>query len=165
MRRMALLFLSAFLLASSAAAQCRYRYDHGVALPDAHCTPGAVRTTKIASMCPHAHTRAIRHVTEATKLKVCASYGIKPSGCNGKNYEIDHLISLELGGSNSIKNLWPEPWLPHPGAHDKDHLENWLHAKACARAWPLVTIQHWISTNWRGPYELMEHPSAPSPSR
>ena len=22
--------------------------------------------------------------------------------------EVDHLISLELGGSNSIKNLWPD---------------------------------------------------------
>jgi hypothetical protein len=40
------------------------------------------------------------------KRKVYAEYGIthhEPS-----EFEVDHLISLELGGSNSIRNLWPE---------------------------------------------------------
>src|SRR5271166_4354158 len=35
------------------------------------------------------------------------------------DYEIDHLISLELGGSNSIRSLWPESYRPsRPGANE-----------------------------------------------
>jgi hypothetical protein len=37
---------------------------------------------------------------------------------------LDHLVPLELGGSNNIKNLWPQPEDPRPGAEEKDSLEN-----------------------------------------
>ena len=33
-------------------------------------------------------------------------------------------MSLELGGSNDIKNLWPEAALPTPGFHEKDAVED-----------------------------------------
>ena len=47
-------------------------------------------------------------------------------------YEVDHLVSLELGGSNDIANLWPELASPKPGFHEKDKVENYLHAQVCS---------------------------------
>jgi hypothetical protein len=52
------------------------------------------------------------------------------------DYEVDHLLPLEVGGSNDIKNRWPQPTekLGVPmGAHAKDRLENYLHRQVC---WP-----------------------------
>jgi hypothetical protein len=66
--------------------------------------------------------------------------------------EVDHLISLELGGSNDIKNLWPEPYLPRPGARQKDVLENWLHKQVCSGKMPLSDAQRMIATDWYAPY-------------
>lgn len=44
-------------------------------------------------------------------------------------YEAHHLIPLELGGSNSIRNLWPQPkGGSHPGYQAKERLEDHLHA-------------------------------------
>jgi hypothetical protein len=41
------------------------------------------------------------------------------------NYEIDHLISLKLGGCNSIDNLWPLSYSTTPwNSHVKDKLED-----------------------------------------
>ena len=76
------------------------------------------------------YTKLVRHVTAATKRKVYAAYGIK-SHRSGQ-YEIDHLVPLELGGSNSVSNLFPEAASPRPGFHDKDRLENEVHDRACA---------------------------------
>jgi hypothetical protein len=32
-------------------------------------------------------------------------------------YELDHLIPLELGGSNDLRNLWPQPFEGEWNAH------------------------------------------------
>ena len=47
-------------------------------------------------------------------------------------HEVDHLVSLELGGSNAIGNLWPEPYAGRWGARTKDVLENRLHELVCS---------------------------------
>jgi len=67
--------------------------------------------------------------------------------------KVDHLISLELGGSNSLKNLWPQSYVTLPyNAHKKDVLENKLHALVCSGAIDLKTAQHEIATDWIGAY-------------
>jgi hypothetical protein len=54
-------------------------------------------------------------------------------------------VPLELGGSNSKANLWPEP-----GLHNKKAtLDNKLHTLVCARQISLATAQHAIMTDWR----------------
>ncbi len=73
-----------------------------------------------------------------------AEYGL--TNVNREDYEVDHLISLELGGSNDIKNLWPEP-LHDPagnGAVDKDAIENQLHDMVCSGETTLADAQHAI---------------------
>jgi hypothetical protein len=117
-------------------------------LPDADCTPGAVfAKLAVAQMCARGYTARVRHVTEATKARVYAMYGIRGSH-HGIAYEVDHLISLELGGSNDVANLWPEGAKPKPGFHDKDVVENQLHAAVCSGRVALVAAQKIIATNW-----------------
>lgn len=89
------------------------------------------------------------------KKKVCAEYGIQ-TGCPGKAQEIDHLISLELGGADDVRNLWPEKYAPVPGAHQKDLVENYLHKQVCAGAITLPEAQREISTNWLAVYRKMK---------
>ncbi len=72
-------------------------------LPDSACTPGAVLTTRQPLFAKVGYTKTVRDVSEATKKKVFAEYGIPYR--EHSNYEVDHLISLEIGGGNDISNL------------------------------------------------------------
>ena len=76
-----------------------------------------------------------------TKLKI---QQMKDLGLKGSphDYEEDHLISLEIGGSpTDPKNLWPQPYMPLPGAHQKDDVENFLHRQVCAGKITLAEAQ------------------------
>lgn len=65
------------------------------------------------------------------------------------DYEEDHFISLELGGSpKDPKNLWPEP---HPSVNEKDRVENYLHSEVCSGKLSLAQAQQEIAKNW---YEI-----------
>ncbi len=116
-------------------------------LPDASCTPGAIfpQVTK-EQICTKGYTKTVRNVPLAVKNKVYEEYGIY-SHTTGE-YEVDHFISLELGGSNDISNLWPEPAQPKPGFHEKDLVENYLNSKVCQGVISLQEAQKEISTNW-----------------
>jgi hypothetical protein len=67
------------------------------------------------------------------------------------------LISLELGGSNDIANLWPEAASPTPGFHQKDQVENYLHDQVCAGKISLSEAQEEIATNWLTVYQQMNN--------
>jgi hypothetical protein len=68
---------------------------------------------------------------------------------NPSDYEEDHLIPLELGGSPSSQlNLWPEPNHATDGAYTKDTIENHLHSLVCAGQLSLTTAQQAIANNW-----------------
>lgn len=122
--------------------------------PDPSLTPGAVFPNVTESdVCTPGYSKTVRNVSAQTKAEVFREYGITPEP--GK-YEIDHFISLELGGSNDISNLWPEPYDPRPGAHEKDSVENYLHAQVCSGAMTLKQAQDAISTDWYKVY-LQSH--------
>ena len=64
---------------------------------------------------------------------------------HSKKTELDHLVSLELGGANDAANLWPEyPPTPNP----KDKVENALHAAICDGRVKLTAAQNAIARNW-----------------
>jgi hypothetical protein len=87
------------------------------------------------------------------KREVCAEYGYLPGQCPKQGImEIDHLISLELGGADDVKNLWPEPAEPRPGFHEKDKLENLLHRMVCEGTISLPEAQREIATDWYAAY-------------
>lgn len=119
--------------------------------PDPNLTPGAVRTTDVDAICNSGSTREVRHVTEREAMDVYNRYGLqtKHEGqCAAAGCEVDHLISLELGGSNDITNLWPEPYDGEWNAHVKDHLENFLHARICDGTITPQDAQAAISSDW-----------------
>ena len=65
---------------------------------------------------------------------------------------MDHLISRELGGADSVENLWPQPYAQNPGAHEKDWLENRLHEDVCSDRINLEQAQQEIKADWYAAY-------------
>lgn len=126
---------------------------HG-GLPDSACTPGAIFTHATPQqICTYGYARSVRNVLYSEKDQAYAEYGI--SHHSPGQYEVDHLIPLELGGSNDLANLWPEAAAPKPGFHEKDQVENYLHDQVCSGAMSLKDAQTQIATNWLAVYHRM----------
>jgi len=129
-------------------------------LPDPKMTPGATLPVTTGDICVSGYTKKVRNVPASVKRQVYAEYGI--TSHQPGEYEIDHLISLELGGSNSIKNLWPQSYVTQPwNAHVKDKLENELHAEICDGRIDLATAQHEIANDWIASYKKHFSTNAP----
>jgi hypothetical protein len=117
-------------------------------LPDPRLTPGKTREVSLKELCTPGYSQTVRHVTLRMKKVVFTEYGIAYYPGISADYEIDHLVSLELGGSNDIANLWPEPWKEPLGAHEKDKVENFLHHEVCAGRMSLEEAQREIAQDW-----------------
>ena len=114
-------------------------------LPEHDKTPGVfVADATLDKICEKGYTATVRHVTDKQKDEVFKEYNLERSG----NYEVDHLISLELGGSNDTKNLWPQSYHGIWGARVKDGLENKLHELVCDGKVALRDAQYDISHDW-----------------
>ena len=124
------------------------------ARPDRRCSPGAyyAKLTKRIICSASFRTGDYRNVPSSEKHAVEVEYGLAPKSY-GSALEIDHIVSLELGGSNDIANLFPERERAHPGYRLKDRLENRLHAMVCAGQIGLRTAQRSIAVNWQSLYE------------
>jgi hypothetical protein len=139
---------------------CHYGVSQGFAvLPDLACSPGAADPLVTAdnlqqTVCVSGYTKTVRNVSQATKNAVYAEYGIATHA--PYSYEVDHIVSLELGGSNSIANLYPEAYAGTYGARKKDVIENSLHQQICAGTMTLSDAQHTIAGDWLS-YYLTHH--------
>ena len=119
--------------------------------PDPKLTPGAVTTTDSATICAPGYARSVRHTSGKLKAEVYREYGLDR---RGGHYEVDHLIPLELGGADTLANLWPESYDTTPwNAHVKDRLEDRFHALVCAGEVELKQAQHEIATDWISAYQ------------
>ena len=106
-------------------------------------------TVPSAVICsPAFHTSDVRNVPQSEKFAVEKAYGMTPK-LYGRTLEIDHIIALELGGSNDVANLFPERQDARPGYKPKDALENRVHDLVCARTIRLGVAQRRMATNWR----------------
>ena len=141
--------LAATSTPSQAAHQPSLRRVPDADVPDHSLTPGRWFPVVAAQVCVPGYASSVRHVTDAEKARVYARYGI---AWVPYQHEIDHLISLELGGSNAIRNLWPEPYAGRWGARTKDVLENRMHALVCSVQLSLAAAQHQEATNWVAAY-------------
>jgi hypothetical protein len=127
--------------------------------PDPLRTPGATnpditQANVRDTICnPRWSTKSIRppaSYTNRLKIEQIREYGYSDSIL--RDFEEDHFIPLELGGSpTDPKNLWPEPFetsIPDGGAHAKDKVENYLHAEVCAGSLTLDQAQREITEDW-----------------
>jgi hypothetical protein len=105
----------------------------GVLNPDV--TQANIRST----ICTRGWTSTIRppvSYTDDLKRRQMRAYGESGSM---SNYQEDHLISLELGGSpTDPRNLWPEPY---PRASQMDQIENQLNSEVCGGQLTLAQAQ------------------------
>ena len=84
------------------------RASNGYPLPDPKCTPGAYNPTVTAAVFGNKKftTRCVRDcLTDgATKRTAYRNYGVKQN----PSCELDHLVPLEMGGADSLDNIWPQ---------------------------------------------------------
>jgi hypothetical protein len=148
--------------------------------PDPTITPGALnpavtQVTIKSTICVSGWTATIRPPSEYTtglKIEQMAEYGYNDRST--ADYEEDHLISLELGGSpTDPRNLWPEPYTASmadgrsTGAHIKDGFETRLKTEVCAGTITLAQGQAEIGDHWVHAYygiAIAMPPATPRPA-
>jgi hypothetical protein len=140
--------------------RARRRGVPAVDVPDRRLTPGAALTASAARVCVSGYAASVRDVPESEKDVVYARYGVAhvPYG-----HEVDHLVSLELGGSNTIVNLWPEPYAGRWGARTKDVLEDRLHDLVCGGRLRLAYAQRIEARDWVSAYRRYVGGTPPAP--
>jgi len=114
-------------------------------MPNPALTPGDAAQHDAAAVCQAGNARRHRAVPYRIRDRVYVEYGIARGHRQGR-YKIDHLIPLELGGSNGMRNLWPQPIVD---AARKDQVESELHAAVCTGAMLLERAQRAIARDWR----------------
>jgi hypothetical protein len=131
-------------------------------LPRADLTPGvadpAVTQSNIhETICAPGYSKLHRPPTSVTgriKRASMAQYAISGTPAD---YELDHLVSLEIGGAPAdARNLWPQPWEHRGhmlagigfGAESKDVVENELHRLVCDGTVTLADAQECIRADW-----------------
>jgi len=140
--RLALLFVLS--LAGMAQAQDRH-YK-----PKPKLTPGDALNVSADDLCKPGHEEIEGTISVRVKNQVFERYGIRGTLIG---YHVDHLIPLGLGGSNSIKNLWPQPlggdWMNQM----KNRLERRLRKLVCNGALDVKIAQQEIARDWIGAYK------------
>ncbi|MFH2202129.1 MAG: hypothetical protein ABIJ96_03355 [Elusimicrobiota bacterium] len=93
--------------------------------PDWELTPGVLCTRSDKDFKEYRYAERIpycqRNVSTDEKKLVSKWYGVEWE--DHSDYQYDHLLSLCLGGSNDLRNIWPMPW---DEARAKAKLENQL---------------------------------------
>jgi hypothetical protein len=132
-------------------------------IPKNNLTPGETRNVSLGDVCREENVQedaAVRTVPVSLRQQVFREYGIDDMRPNA--YEVDYLITPELGGAtDSIRNLWPEPYSSVWNAHVKDELEQRLHGLVCTGQIDLATAQRDISRDWIGAYKKYFHTDKP----
>ncbi len=133
------------------------------AVPRRGLTPGATSPVTVHDVCPVERRAPVPEVPASVKQQVFAAYGITNPSPDA--YEVDFLITPELGGSTSIRNLWPEPYFETRwNAHVKDALEDRLHRLVCNGDLDLATAQREISEDWISAYKKYFNTKHPLPA-
>lgn len=97
-----------------------------------------------SQVCTLGYARGHRRVPYRVRDRVYAVYGL-PRG-QRRGYVIDHLVPLELAGTNALANLWPQTRVIS-GRKDRD--ENRLRAEVCDGQLSLADARAEILRMWR----------------
>ena len=131
-------------------------------VPDPQLTPGATVPLTRADVCAVGVVETARVVPVDVARRVFAAYGVNTP--EPRAYEVDYLITPALGGSDNIRNFWPQPYKNTVWNADiKDALEDHLRELVCAGRLDLATAQHEIAVDWISAYKKYFHTEAPLP--
>src|SRR5262245_9763492 len=123
--------------------------DRDPHLPNPKLTPGDVLDLTKDDLCKADRKSSERNIPIATKRRVFEIYSISREETG---YNVDHLIPVALGGSNSLKNLWAQPISGEWNHGRKNILERRLYKLVCRGTLDLKQAQHDIATDWISAY-------------
>jgi Excalibur calcium-binding domain len=106
--------------------------------------PAVTQRTIATTVCVPKWVKSQRDVSPKTKDAVFAAAGIAKA--DQPRYVVDHVIPLELGGSNDRSNLTAQPVAESKA---KDAVENTLRRSVCSSKLTLVAAQTAIAADWR----------------
>jgi hypothetical protein len=122
------------------------------ALPIASITPGATVALDVDQMCAGGVRSRPARLPIAVRQQVLRDYGMERASSD--EYELDYLITPELGGAPDPRNLWPQRYAAGPwNAHVKDQLERVLPQLVCSGRVDLQTAQRDIAVDWIAAYK------------
>ena len=157
---------TAYRFAVSSTQESNFTNLEPAPLPDRNLTPGSIRAVTTLDVCSVQAEPRIPTVPASVREAVFEKYGIAQA--KPQDYELDYLITPELGGSTDIHNLWPEPRSSVWNSFVKDDLENRLHQLVCQGKVDLPTAQREIATDWISAYKKYfdtDHPLLGSSSK
>jgi hypothetical protein len=132
---------------------------HTGARPIAYLTPGATRRVAATDLCAM-KSATTRRISPQVRQAVIRDYNMDRVPAH--DYELDYLITPELGGSDDRRNLWPERYSSDVwNARVKDELERLLPNLVCAGTLPLATAQRDMATDWIAAYKKYFHTDRP----
>ena len=135
----------------------------GPALPRPDLTPGAVRQISVEEICQQEQEAHPPLVDIMTAQQVFEYYGADFR--RAEEYELDFLITPELGGTADIRNLWPQPYGSTTwNAHVKDELEHLFRERVCDGTMDIRTAQREIATDWISAYRRYFETDRPRPA-
>ncbi|MEA2919778.1 MAG: hypothetical protein QOJ15_11859 [Bradyrhizobium sp.] len=147
-------------IATPAPQKCTPGKKNGFPVPDPKCTPGAVNPTLTVTVLsdPDFKTGCVRDqaTSPEKKKETYTSYKvIEPKDNSGKNQtcELDHFISLELGGADTLDNIWPQcgpknVQLGQRNFKQKDMVEDYLAFLVKNDRMALADAQKGIAADW-----------------
>jgi hypothetical protein len=113
-------------------------------------TVGAKAKANEAQVCAPDYVASIKPIEGWQRSRALAKYGKRDDYAG----PIDHLIPLELGGSNEPENLWPQPDQKEYGFAAKNELEAKLREMVCtSKTLSLKDAQDAIKKNWVKAYD------------
>ena len=121
------------------------------ALPRPDLTPGAVRRVSVEEICALDESVALPPVAASVARRVFEDYGADYR--RAEEYELDFLITPELGGTADARNLWPQPYAATRwNAYVKDELEQLFQRLVCNGTIDISTAQREMATDWIAAY-------------
>ncbi|UWZ84528.1 hypothetical protein [Occallatibacter riparius] len=148
---------------------CKVHQKNGFPMPDPGCTPGAINPTVTLDVLKSSNfaTGCIRNKVESEDAKG-AAYAwyalLAPSHNKGatQTCELDHLVPLELGGGDSMDNIWAQCGpsgvvLKERYFKQKDEVERYLAGQVKAGAMDLKTAQRAIAKDYTQFIEAAKH--------
>jgi hypothetical protein len=119
-------------------------------LPNSVHTVGTKTKVNEAQVCAPDYMASVKPVESWQRSRALAKYGRRDDYAG----PLDHLIPVELGGSNEPENLWPQAEQKEYGFAAKNELEVKLRELVCtSKTLSLKDAQDAIRKNWVKAYD------------